>query len=74
MESDFAKNLAQEEAQEADAESEYQKVTQENKITKANKDGAAVPPTSTASLPLLPLATSVATRADTSDLRRGSGK
>jgi len=38
VESDFAKNLAKEEAEEADAESQYQKVTQENKITKATKE------------------------------------
>jgi len=38
VESDFAKNLAQEEAAEADAESEYQKVSQENRITKASKE------------------------------------
>lgn len=30
VESDFAKNLAKEEAEEADAESQYQKVTQES--------------------------------------------
>merc|ERR1719229_1896567 len=37
-ESDFAKNLAQEEAEESDAASEYEKITQENKITKATKE------------------------------------
>merc|ERR1719171_1027590 len=38
VESDFAKNLATEEAQESDAQAEYSKTTQENKITKALKD------------------------------------
>lgn len=38
VESDFAKSLAVEEAQEADAEVEYEKMTQENKITKTIKD------------------------------------
>merc|ERR1712127_1148117 len=38
VESDFAKNLAKEEAEEADAQSDYDKVTQENAITKAAKD------------------------------------
>merc|ERR1719172_348833 len=37
VESDFAKNLAEEETQEADAQSEYEKTTQANKITKATK-------------------------------------
>jgi chromosome segregation ATPase len=36
-ESDFATNLAKEETEEADAESEYEKTTQENKISKAMK-------------------------------------
>jgi len=38
VESDFAKSLAAEETEEADAESEYQKSTQENKITKTLKE------------------------------------
>jgi len=37
-ESDFSKNLANEEQAEADAVEEYEKTTQENKITKATKD------------------------------------
>jgi len=37
-ESDFAKNLAKEEAQEDDAQSEYEQITQENKVTKTMKD------------------------------------
>merc|ERR1712039_1046878 len=37
-ESDFAKNLAQEETAEANAADEYAKTTQENKVTKAQKD------------------------------------
>merc|ERR1719451_218887 len=36
-ESDFANNLAKEETEEADAESEYETTTQENKITKTTK-------------------------------------
>merc|ERR1711957_688047 len=36
-ESDFATNLAKEESEEADAQSEYEKVTQENAVTKAAK-------------------------------------
>merc|ERR1719499_1739513 len=38
VESDFAKNLAEEEKEEADAEAEYQKMTQENSVTKTLKD------------------------------------
>jgi hypothetical protein len=37
-ESDFATNLAKEESEEADAAENYEKTTQENKITKATKD------------------------------------
>merc|ERR1711972_577326 len=37
VESDFANNLAKEETEEADASSEYEKITQENKITKTLK-------------------------------------
>merc|ERR1719386_430594 len=37
-ESDFAKNLAAEETQEADSAAEYEKQTQENKVTKAMKE------------------------------------
>jgi len=38
VESDFAANLAKEETQEADAAAEYEKITQENKVTKATKE------------------------------------
>merc|ERR1719159_1055302 len=38
VESDFAKNLATEETQEADAEAEYEKTTQANAVTKTLKD------------------------------------
>merc|ERR1711948_51318 len=38
VESDFANNLSKEEAEEADAQSLYEKTTQENKITKTMKD------------------------------------
>merc|ERR1712039_454707 len=37
-ESDFAENLAKEETQEADAAAEYEKTTQENKVTRATKE------------------------------------
>jgi len=37
-ESDFSKDLAKEEAAESDAVAEYEKITQENKITRATKD------------------------------------
>merc|ERR1712039_921449 len=37
-ESDFATNLAKEEAEEADAQSEYEKVSQENAVTKTTKE------------------------------------
>merc|ERR1719475_58 len=37
-ESDFANNLAKEETEEADSASEYEKTTQENKVTKATKE------------------------------------
>jgi len=38
VESDFASNLAKEESEEAEAASEYDKVTQENAVTKTTKD------------------------------------
>merc|ERR1712190_279830 len=38
VESDFASNLAKEETQEADAQSEYEKVSQENAVTKTLKE------------------------------------
>jgi len=38
VESDFATNLAKEEAEEADAQSEYEKLSQENAVTKTVKD------------------------------------
>merc|ERR1719237_49494 len=38
VESDFAKNLATEELDEADAQAEYEKMTQENAVTKTLKD------------------------------------
>jgi len=38
IESDFAKNLATEDAEESDASSEYEKQTQANKITKTQKE------------------------------------
>jgi hypothetical protein len=37
-ESDFATNLAKEETEESDSASEYEKTTQENKVTKATKE------------------------------------
>jgi len=38
VESDFAKNLAKEEAQEADGAADYEKTSQENKVTKSIKE------------------------------------
>merc|ERR1712079_683711 len=38
VESDFAKNLAKEEAQEDDAQTEYEEITQENKVSKTMKE------------------------------------
>jgi len=38
VESDFATNLAKEESEEADAQSVYEKMTEENKITKVSKE------------------------------------
>jgi len=38
VESDFATNLAKEEAEEADAAADYEKMSQENKVTKAMKE------------------------------------
>merc|ERR1712209_249154 len=38
VESDFAKNLAKEESAETDAQSEYEKVSQENAVTKTLKE------------------------------------
>merc|ERR1712003_100918 len=37
-EADFATNLAKEESEEADAQSEYEKVSQENAVTKTTKE------------------------------------
>merc|ERR1719191_2147401 len=37
-ESDFANNLAKEESQEADSAADYEKTTQENKVTKTTKE------------------------------------
>merc|ERR1719468_962406 len=38
VESDFAKNLATEDAEEADAQSEYERTTQENAVTRTTKE------------------------------------
>merc|ERR1719296_581055 len=38
VESDFAKNLAKEETEESDAQAEYEKVSQENAVTKTLKE------------------------------------
>jgi len=38
VESDFATNLAKEESEESDAQSVYEKMTEENKLTKTSKD------------------------------------
>merc|ERR1719387_3000354 len=38
VESDFANNLAKEETEEADAQADYEKTTQENKVSKAMKE------------------------------------
>merc|ERR1719215_1157578 len=38
VESDFATNLAKEDSEEADAQSSYEKTTQENKVAKATKE------------------------------------
>merc|ERR1719416_227129 len=38
VESDFASNLAKEETEEADAQAEHEKVSQENAVTKTTKD------------------------------------
>jgi DNA repair exonuclease SbcCD ATPase subunit len=38
VESDFATNLAKEEAEEADAQSDYEKISQENAVTKTTKE------------------------------------
>merc|ERR1712160_128595 len=39
VESDFATNLAKVEAEESDSQSEYEKVTQENKVVQTSKEG-----------------------------------
>jgi len=41
-ESDFATNLAKEETEEADAQSDYEKISQENAVTKTTKDQGVV--------------------------------